>query len=272
MNTIPLPMEDTNELHVRNAFSRQSPLFDMLDDQPLIQWVRDRVRARTMETARPGDRMLEINAGTGIDSLWFAQHGLDVLATDDAPGMVDLLERKRDAHPSLKLRVARCSFLRTEDLGEGGFDLVFSNFGGINCTQDLQRVMEGIRARLRIGGVCVLVIMPRFSPWELIDALRGNVRHAFRRYRSGGAPARIEGVRFQCHYHDVSSVLKVAQGFTLLDRSALSFFVPPPHLAPFAARHPRLLRSLQWLEERCCRWPFIRSRGDHYLLVLQRVA
>lgn len=259
-----------NAEQVQEAFSRQSGTFDALDQEPLIQWVRDRVRAIALSRIDPGVRMLEINAGTGIDSLWFAQHGLDVHATDDAPGMVREMELKRDAHPHVKLRVSRCSFLDLDRLNDGGFDAVYSNFGGINCTNDLPRLMHGIRSALRPGGVCVLVIMPRFSPWELIDLFRGNVRHALRRYRKDGAPAWIEGVRFQCYYHDVSKVLRAARGFTPIDRMALSFFVPPPHLAPFAARHPRLVAMMKRWEAASCRWPFIRSCGDHYLIVLQR--
>lgn len=263
---------EANAIRVQDAFTRQAGVFDALDREPLIQWVRDRVRANTLAHVQPGARMLEINAGTGIDSLWFAQHGLDVHATDAAPGMVRELERKRDAHPRCELRVTRCSFLELDDLNDEPADVVFSDFGGINCTNDLPRLMRGIRGKLRLGGVCALVIMPRTSPWELIDLLRGNFRHALRRYHTEGSPAWIEGVRFQCYYHDVSHVLKAAEGFTMVDRMGLSFFVPPPHLAPFASRHPRFVALMKRWEAFTCRWPFIRSRGDHYMLVLRRIS
>lgn len=255
---------------VRMAFDRQSGAFDGLDDAPLIQWVREQVRGASMRWMKPGSRLLEINCGTGIDSLWFAAQGLQVTATDDSPGMLAELDRKIREQGAVRIEQQRCSFLELDRLAPRTFDAVFSNFGGINCTRHLADVLTGIDGRLLPGGVCALVIMPRFSPWELVESLRGNFAMAFRRYRRSGAPAQVEGVRFQCHYHDVRDVLGCLPGYTVLDRMALSFFVPPPHLGPFASRHPRLFTWSRRIEHACCRWPWIRSRGDHYLLILRK--
>ena len=255
---------------VQAAFSLQSPVFDKLDEEPLIQWVRKRVRDEVMKWFRPGDRLLEINCGTGIDSIWFSQNGLRVTATDNAQGMLAELIRKTDRSPSPKVAVIPCSFLELERIEPGEFDAVFSNFGGINCTDQLATVLGGIDGKLRPGGVCALVIMPRFSPWELIEAARGNFRSAFRRSKKGGSLARVEGIPFQCWYHDAQAVRDVLPSYEMIDRMALSFFVPPPHLGPFAARHPYVTGWLKRIEHRACRWPFIRSRGDHYLLILRK--
>lgn len=263
---------DASTARVSEAFSRQAPVFDALDEAPLIQWVRERVRTATLPHLRAGDALLEINCGTGIDSLWFAARGLHVTATDDAPGMLAELEEKHARHPELPLNVRRCSFLELDTLAPETFDAVFSNFGGINCTAQLDVVLRGIDARLRQGGLCALVIMPRFSPWELVEVFRGNVRFAFRRYRRNGSAAQVEGVDFTCWYHDVRTVRRMLPAYTVVDRMALCFFVPPPHLGPFAARHPRLVRWLETLERALCRKPFIRSRGDHYLLILRKPA
>lgn len=257
---------------VSEAFSRQAPVFDALDEAPLIQWVRERVRAAIRPHLPAGGDLLEINCGTGIDSLWFAARGLRVTATDDAPGMLAELERKCAGHPGLPLAMRRCSFLALDTLAPATFDAVFSNFGGINCTAELDTVLRGIDARLRPGGLCALVIMPRFSPWELADLFRGNIGFALRRYRRKGTAAQVEGVGFTCWYHDVRAVRRGLPGYAMVDRMALSFFVPPPHLGPFAADRPRLVRWLEALERATCRWPFIRSRGDHYLLILRKPA
>jgi SAM-dependent methyltransferase len=263
-------MHNAQREQVSEAFSRQSRMFDELDEAPLIQWVRGRVREAVMPWLQPGKRLLEINCGTGIDSIWFAEQGLQVTATDDAPGMLTELERKLTLIAVPQIEYRRCSFLELEQLAPLRADAVFSNFGGINCTDKLTDVLKGIDARLVPGGICALVIMPRFSPWELIETLRGNSALAFRRYRKGGSSAQVEGVPFRCWYHDVSDVRRALPGYTILDRMALSFFMPPPHLGPFAARHPRLTRIAARLERAACRWPFIRSRGDHYLVILRK--
>ena len=263
-------MHNAQREQVSEAFSRQSQVFDELDEAPLIQWVRGRVRSTTMRWLKPGAHLLEINCGTGIDSLWFAEQGLEVTATDDAPGMLAELERKVALRPGLRIDHRRCSFLELDRLAPLQADAVFSNFGGINCTDKLKDVLAGLDARLVPGGICALVIMPRFSPWELMETLRGNIALAFRRYRKDGALAQVEGVPFRCWYHDVSDVRRALPGYAILDRMALSFFMPPPHLVPFAARHPRFTRLAAGTENALCRWPFIRSRGDHYLVILRK--
>lgn len=263
-------MHDAQREQVSEAFSRQSHVFDELDEAPLIQWVRGRVRKAVMRWLRPGNHLLEINCGTGIDSLWFAEQGLQVTATDDAPGMLTELERKPASRKGLRIDHRRCSFLELDRLAPLRADAVFSNFGGINCTNRLSDVLKGIDMRLAPGGICALVIMPRFSPWELVETLRGNIAFALRRYRKGGALAQVEGVPFRCWYHDVSDVRRALPDYTVLDRMALSFFVPPPHLGRFAERHHRLVRLAELSEKAFGRWPFIRSRGDHYLLILRK--
>lgn len=263
-------MHNAQREQVSEAFSRQSRMFDELDEAPLIQWVRGRVRKAAMRWLRPGMHLLEINCGTGMDSLWFAEQDLRVTATDDAPGMLTELERKLASRSGLNVAPHRCSFLELDTLAPLRADAVFSNFGGINCTDRLDDILKGIDRRLVPGGICALVIMPRFSPWELVETLRGNFAFAFRRYRKGGALAHVEGVPFRCWYHDVSEVRRVLPGYTILDRMALSFFMPPPHLGPFAGRHQRFTRLAARIENTLCRWPFIRSRGDHYLVILRK--
>lgn len=263
-------MHNAQREQVSEAFSRQSHVFDELDEAPLIQWVRARVREAVMRRLRPGNHVLEINCGTGIDSLWFAEQGLQVTATDDAPGMLAELERKIATRTGLGIEHRRCSFLELEKLAPLLTDAVFSNFGGINCTDRLDDILKGIDARLVPGGICALVIMPSFSPWELVETLRGNFAFAFRRFRKNGALAHVEGVPFRCWYHDMSALRRALPGYTILDRMALSFFMPPPHLGPFAARHPRFTRLAARIENALCRWPFIRSRGDHYLVILRK--
>src|ERR1043165_6309539 len=77
------------------AFSKQAAVFDQLDrENSLIVWMRERVHREVMSFIRKGDYMLELNSGTGIDALYFASQGIRVKATDNAPGMLEQLERK----------------------------------------------------------------------------------------------------------------------------------------------------------------------------------
>ena len=73
------------------AFSAQAPRFDVIDDgNPIIGRMRTIVRRAVMRNYAPGQELLELNAGTGLDALWFAERGLNVLATDAAPGCPEI--------------------------------------------------------------------------------------------------------------------------------------------------------------------------------------
>lgn len=254
------------------AFSRQSTVFDTIDAaNPLIGWVRDRARAQAMRAMRPGEHVLELNAGTGIDGLHFAEHGMQVLATDVAPGMVKQLERKSIAANSTRIEVMECSFLELERLGERRFHHVFSNFGGLNCTERLDIVLRGIDRVLLPGGTCTLVIMPRFSPWETGALVKGNLALALRRWRKHGTPAHLEGVVFPCHYYSPSFVQRhLGKGYYTRAQRALSLLVPPPHQTDFPTRWPKMFRFLSGLEDRIAYWPVLRNWGDHFVITLYK--
>ena len=92
-----------------------------------------------------GGRLLEIGAGPGHDSAFFAGHGLQVVATDLSPAMVGFCRSKGlDAHVM--------DFLHL-DFPAGSFDAVYA----LNCllhvpNADLPEVLAAIRAVLRPGG------------------------------------------------------------------------------------------------------------------------
>lgn len=264
----------TATANVAEAFSRQSGAFDAIDAaNPLIGRMRELVREAAMRHITRGSTLLELNAGTGIDSFFFAEQGVRVLATDAAPGMVAQLEAKRSARPELRVEVMPCSFLELERLRPRRFDHVFSNFGGLNCTAHLDQVLHGIDGVLSPGGTCTLVIMPRFSPWESAAALKGHFGLALRRWRKGGSPAHLEGVQFTCHYFSPGYVRRhLGAGYEVIDQRALSLVVPPPHMERFPQRRPKLLRSLHRIEEAIAHaWPF-RNWGDHFLIILRKKA
>ncbi len=258
-----------NILPVQEAFSRQSGEFDAIDEaNPLIGWVRERVRSECLDLISPGDRLLELNAGTGIDSVFFAEQGVHVLATDQAPGMLTQLRSKQ--RPGLPLDVKALSFLDLGELKGQQFDHIFSNFGGLNCTDRLDQVLREAYQLLRPGGCLHLVIMPRVCLWELAWVFKGQFRRAFRRLRKGGTMAHLEGVEFPCHYYDPGVVARMVPGLSVRTIKGLSVFVPPPHMQGKAERWPRLLRFSEQLEKALCDlWPF-RAWGDHYLLIVQR--
>src|SRR3569833_2300535 len=103
-----------------------------------------------------------------------------------------------------------CSYTNLNELkNKGPYDLIFSNFAGLNCTDELDKVLSSLSLLLNPGGLVTLVILPKFCLWETLLLFKGKFRTAFRRFLAGkGAKAHIEGVYFKCWYYDPSFVIR----------------------------------------------------------------
>src|SRR4030095_16268947 len=79
-------------------------------------------------------KILDINCGTGEDALQLSRLGHDVTATDGSARMVEKAKQKA---PLLNEKSIRFDVCRFDELhmhyGHEKFDLIISNFGGLNC-------------------------------------------------------------------------------------------------------------------------------------------
>ncbi len=136
----------------------------------------------------PGASILEMNCGTGEDARWLAEHGIKVLATDISPAMLAVAQAKLESSPARNLvRLRELAWENLAALDEGPFDGALSNFGGLNCVEDLRAVAQALAAKLRPGAVAILCIMGPVVPSEWVRFLaKGKPSTAFRRLRRGG--------------------------------------------------------------------------------------
>ena len=144
---------------VASAFDRAAGDYDRFTDGVIGGVLRSAVHARLRARCRPGDRILEINCGTGEDALFFAQQGCHVVATDVSAGMLAVARRKVEAAGAAdRVEVKRTAI---EAIGAelGTFDGLLSNFGGLNCVTSLAAAMPRLAARVRPGGFAVCSIM-----------------------------------------------------------------------------------------------------------------
>jgi ubiquinone/menaquinone biosynthesis C-methylase UbiE len=263
---------DNQLINVNEAFSRQSVIYDAYEEHhPILQWMRDQVRAHALSFLQPADKILELNAGTGLDAVFFASHGFKVHATDLADGMLFQLERKVDL---LKLRdkitFQQCSFIELENIRFGAFDYIFSNFGGLNCVADLTLVTRKIPALLKPGGFVTVVMMSPVCPWELALIFRGHFKTAVRRLHRGGAPACVEGVNFVSYYFSPRQVLKAfGNDFKTARLQGLASVSPPPYMENFPKRYPRLYKFLAAADTRISQFPPFNAWADHFILTVQ---
>ncbi len=219
----------------------------------------------------PGQRMLELNCGTGVDALWIAQHGISVDACDISPRMIAIASRQHyEQNPSLKIRFF---VLPIEELDrvDGRYDGVMSNFGGLNCVRDLPAVARELGRLVRPGGFLLINLAGRFCAWELAwYAAHGEFRKSVRRL-AGEAGARLGRSAFPVYYPTIRQLTRMlAPGFQLRRRRGIGIMVPPTYVESWAARHPSLITAAAILDQTLSRLPLVRAAADHVLLVLER--
>jgi ubiquinone/menaquinone biosynthesis C-methylase UbiE len=264
-----------NELKAAEAFTRQSKIFDGLyQADSIIRYKRKRVREHILSLEAPGHSILELNCGTGEDAIFFAGEGFTVYATDISEGMLDSLEQKI-ANTSVRERISteQCSFTGLQDLqNKGPFDRVFSNFGGLNCTGEVETVLHSLTGLVKPGGVVTLVVISKFCFWETLLVFKGKFRTAFRRFfAKKGRRAHIEGSLFRCWYYSPGYLRKQLKNeFTVIGLEGLCTIVPPSYIEGFAEQHPRLFRFLKEKENRLkSAWPWNRA-GDYFIMSFRK--
>jgi ubiquinone/menaquinone biosynthesis C-methylase UbiE len=264
------------EQDVAEAFNKQSEVFDQLfSNNSIIGYKRKRVRDHVEKFIQPGSNILELNAGTGEDAIYFARRGHHVHATDISKGMQDILMKKVKQN-SLQTKVSRelCSFTKLDTLEQKGpYDLIFSNFAGLNCTSELNKVLNSFESLLKPGGVVTLVMLPKFCLWETLLLFKGKFKTAFRRFLSrNGRSSHIDGTYFNCWYYNPASITKqLKKSFTILNIEALCVFVPPSYIEHFAEKHPRLYSYLVGKENVMKdKWPW-KYIGDYYIISLKKI-
>jgi ubiquinone/menaquinone biosynthesis C-methylase UbiE len=264
----------TAETMAARAFGSQAIIFDQLyGSDTTIRYKRDRVRAHVEQRLPAHASILELNAGTGEDAIYFAGKGHRVHATDIAHQMLQQLQTKvQGANKEGSITTELCDFTKLGQLNERGpYDLAFSNFAGLNCTGDLRNVLTSLSELVKPGGVITLVILPSFCLWESLLLFRGHWRTALRRFSGRkGSTAKIGDQHFRCWYYSPSFVRRSLPQFKQLDLEGLCTLVPPSYLEGVAEKYPRMFSFLKKMEGRLRRsWPW-RLIGDYYIISMQK--
>src|SRR5580698_582988 len=145
------------------------------------------------KTFHTGESILEIGCGTGVDACFLAERGVTVVACDSSPQMLNMAIRRirengRDGS-------VRPHLLAAEDittLRKRSFDGALSNFGALNCVEDLHQFARDLAILLKPGATALLCWMGPCCVWEITWYLaQGNPGKAFRRFHRGGVTAAL---------------------------------------------------------------------------------
>ena len=233
-------------------FERLAPRYDELwTGTPIGRAQRNAVWRVVDKLYRAGHRVLDVGCGTGEDAAHLAARGVSVLALDASPGMV----------AQARSRGVEAQVLRAEDLAGQvdnllgvsnslrPFDGAISNFGALNCVEDLAPVARALGALVRPGGYVAICTIGRFCAWEML-----YYKKALRRL-----PGRSGDV-----YYPTVRQLRAHFGthFELRFWTGVGMLVPPSYV--------NLPAGIVNLLARLDRLPFLRSCADHRLLVFRR--
>jgi ubiquinone/menaquinone biosynthesis C-methylase UbiE len=222
----------------------------------------------------PGQRILELSCGTGIDAVFLARRGVAVLACDLSPRMIALAQQHA-ANQQLSqppdFRVLANEHLSTLQ-PESPFDGAFSNFSGLNCVDDLAEVAATLGRLLRPAARLLVCMMGRFVPLEMLWFL------------AQGKPGRAFYRLLNPRSHDVATtglvirrptVAQIARqmqpAFRLLRWKGIGIVVPPSYAEPLAIGFPRLVSRLAGIDRRLGPLPVFRNLADCVVMEFERV-
>lgn len=264
--------EELDLSSINLAFSKQSNHYDQDDaSNSILQVWRNQVYDHVNAVIKPNSRILELNAGTGIDALYFARRGHTILSTDVSDGMITQINKKIgqfNLHATWTAK--QCSYEALDKI-DGPFDYIFSNFGGLNCIDDLSLVTRHMKRLLTPDGFVTWTIMPPVCLWEILWALKGNTKGAFRRFNKKGVMAHLEGEYFRTYYHSLKKIRKAfGKEFHLLKFEGLGALSPPPSSETFPFDHPVLYAWLTQLDRKMHNhFPFNRW-ADHIIVTFRK--
>lgn len=266
-------------MHEQAAFDVLAADYDVSFSQSLTGQAQRRISRQWLQSFLAGKgplRILEINCGTGEDAWWLASLGHTVVATDQSACMIQAAKQKSlPGRPAGNPLFLTCSFKQLGTaLRQEKFDLVFSNFAGLNCISpgQLTALSRGLAALLSANGHIAAVIFGKYCWWEMCYyLLKANGRNAFRRWTHQPVRAKLtDTVAQPVYYYSVRGFMKQMQRFALLEKKPVGLFIPPSYMEPAMRRNKRLFHFLVKLERWA--WPaaLCSALADHTYLLLKK--
>jgi ubiquinone/menaquinone biosynthesis C-methylase UbiE len=242
------------------AFDRVAQNYDLLWTNTLIGLAqREAVWRRIDPLFQPGDSILDLGCGTGADAVHMMNRRLHVTGVDASAEMVSVARANRVEAQQLALE--------NLDRLNGIYDGVLSNFGVLNCIDDLQAVGIELGRLTRRGSCLAVCVMGPVCLWETCHYLKRSApRKAFRRWRRGGSVTSM-GVRVNYPtIHQIRSAFR--NHFKLLTWVGIGLAVPPSYILGLSAR---AVMRLEKVDRHLAHRPLFRMFSDHRLLLFRRI-
>jgi ubiquinone/menaquinone biosynthesis C-methylase UbiE len=211
--------------------------------------------------------VLEVNCGTGEDAIYFSKKGMRVLATDISAKMIEEAKRKL-GDGNVKFEI--CNAIDLEKI-DGTFDLVFSNFGGLNCLTEVELTQFCKAAALKLNSKGKLV-MVFISSNSFIEKVYFKLKsRTIRRQEKHGVETIIENQRFLTYYYSPEKLIGLfSNQFKVVSTKPIGFFVPPSYFENKVTSRPILFRLFVILDSFIKNWSWLANRADHFYISFEK--
>jgi hypothetical protein len=153
------------------------------------------------------------------------------------------------------------------------FDLVFSNFGGINCIDEnaVEQLCRDLSSITALNGFLLLTVMSRSCLWEILYySFKGKFSTAFRRQKKS-VLFKVNGSSIPVFYHSPGSIKKMFQSkFEPVQTYPVGLFIPPSYLEKQFLNRRHWLNRLDRWEDVWSKYSLFSSFADHFCIVLKR--
>lgn len=258
----------------QNSFDNYASEYDSHFTNSLIGKAQRKVIHKyLMKLADKDQTVLELNSGTGEDAILISSLFNRVICTDISPEMTKICKSKT-------LHLNNCNTIHSsiQDIEKNvqeRFNVIFSNFGGLNCIskQELKSFSKSCINLTKDRGNLVFVIMGRNCLWEkFFFRMRKEKEKAKRRSLPNGVETNIKGSVFKTYYYSPKEILEIFKGqFVLEKRRPVGFFVPPSYIEPLMQKHRFLFSIFAMLDKITSSIPFLSDYSDHYIIHLKKI-
>ncbi len=264
----------SNLTYTKESFNKIADTYDERDNQnDILKWMRGVVHTVYIKYLPKNARVLELNAGTGVDAVFLANTGMTVYATDISEEMINVIKAKvKSEKAENNITAEAISFDEISKVSDKNFDAVVSNFGGLNCINDFTKLSGELASKLNPRGTFIAVVMNKICPWEIFYyTLRLDFKNAFRRFNKQGVMADLNGNKVLTYYFRPKVFGRYfSQNFKVEKLYTLGYYTPPPYLIGIYNRLKPVVKIFMAIDELIKGlFPFNRW-GDHFIIVLKR--
>jgi hypothetical protein len=253
-----------------DAFEKEAAVYDAQFSNSIIGQLQRKLVWHLLGRYLPNHavRILETNAGTGVDALHLSELGHQIVATDGAKAMVDILKSKGINSHVWDLRLEP-----PEAVANTLYDVVFSNLSGWNCISDdhISRLGATLHPLCQPNATLIVVVFGKYCKWEWLYFLtKGKWKTAFRRFRKTDQ-ALMNNEVIQLWYHSIHDIQNALQPYFHLEaKHSVNIFVPPSYITGLQ-RFPLLLKCFYKIDTVLSRTQFFSNWCDHTALVFRRL-